>query len=158
MRQLVKHRAGLSLSEESGRYKELEPVFYVPGDRPLCQVGKPMDYNLVHGDVDADEIRSTILDAATLAYSAYRCMIRDGVAREVARMVLPLNLMTTGVITFNARSLMHFLSLRTDKPGSQRVSHPQYEIEMLADQLEVMFKRYMPITWAAFNEHGRLAP
>ena len=159
-RQLVKHRAGVSVSEESGRYRELDPLFYVPAvDRPLAQVGKPMDYNLVPGNVEQkNAVHEDLRIIAVQAYVAYKQMIDLGVTREIARSVLPLNWMTTAVVTFNARSLMHFLSLRTSKPGAVLVSHPQFEIEMLADKLEDVLREFAPSTHAAFERHGRKAP
>lgn len=159
-RQLVKHRAGVSVSEESGRYRELDPLFYVPKyGRPLAQVGKPMDYDLVPGtDEQVRVAGNSLQDISERAYVAYKQMIDAGVTRERARAVLPLNWVTTAVITMNARSLMHFLSLRTSKPGVVLVSHPQYEIEALADRLEETLREFAPLTHAAFVKHGRVAP
>jgi len=159
-RQLVKHRAGVSVSEESGRYRELEPLFYVPADdRPVAQVGRPMEYNLVSGDDMQKHLVSEQLRQMSIrAYMSYKDMIDRGVTRELARAVLPLNWVTTAVITMNARSLMHFLSLRTSKPGAVLVSHPQYEIEALADRFEETLREFAPLTHAAFERHGRQAP
>lgn len=159
-RQLVKHRAGVSVSEESGRYRELDPLFYIPAeDRPVAQVGRPMEYNLVPGeDWQKDTVRRELIKMSGRAYTSYKTLIESGVTRELARAVLPLNWVTTAVVTFNARSLMHFLSLRTSKPGAVLVSHPQFEIEMLADLLEDVLREYAPLTHAAFERHGRKAP
>lgn len=159
-RQLVKHRAGVSVSEESGRYRELEPLFYVPeAARPLAQVGKPMEYNLIPGDIGQRNLVAEDLRViAAQAYASYKGMIDAGVTRELARAVLPLNWMTTAVVTFNARSLMHFLSLRTSKPGAVLVSHPQYEIEVLADAFEDTLREFAPLTHRAFDLNGRVAP
>ena len=159
-RQLVKHRAGVSVSEESGRYRELEPLFYVPAaDRPLAQVGKPMEYNLVLGtDEQRVCVGGALRGASRYAWSEYRGLIDAGVTREIARAVLPLNWVTTAVITMNARSLMHFLSLRTSRPGAVLVSHPQYEIEVLADAFEDTLREFAPLTHRAFDLNGRQAP
>lgn len=110
-RQVVKHRSGVSVSEESGRYRELDPLFYVPSvDRPLGQVGKPMEYNLIPGNVQQlSMVQEDLRVIAVSAYASYKQMLDAGVTREIARSVLPLNWVTTAVVTFNARSLMHFL-------------------------------------------------
>jgi len=73
-------------------------------------------------------------------------------------MVLPVGIFTSFYATCNARSLMHFLGLRTKSEVSTFPSFPQHEIEMVAEQMEDHFARHMPITHAAFNEHGRVAP
>src|SRR6195952_3047314 len=105
-----------SYNEESGRYRELRPVFYVPGrDRDLLQVGKPGAYEFLPGDDAQHELVDRLTrERSIAAYEAYRSMLDAGVAREVARIVLPLNLYSSMYVTLNARSLMNFLSLRTN--------------------------------------------
>jgi thymidylate synthase (FAD) len=73
-------------------------------------------------------------------------------------MVLPVGIFTSYFATCNARSLMHFLSLRTISEGSTFPSFPQREIEMVAEQMEELFAAHMPITHAAFVKNGRVAP
>jgi thymidylate synthase (FAD) len=85
-------------------------------------------------------------------------MLNAGVAREVARMVLPVTIYSSAYVTLNARSLMNFLSLRMKVDGSHFPSYPQREIEMVAEKYEVHFKELMPLTHAAFVAHGRVAP
>jgi thymidylate synthase (FAD) len=85
-------------------------------------------------------------------------MLADGVAREVARAVLPVGLFSSMYATCNARSLMHFLSLRTKDDRAKVPSFPQREIEMVAEKMEQQWATLMPLTHAAFNEHGRVAP
>jgi thymidylate synthase (FAD) len=92
------------------------------------------------------------------AFQRYKGMLQQGIAREVARMVLPVGLFTSYYATCNARSLMHFLSLRTISEGSFFPSFPQREIEMVAEQMEAALERAMPLTYAAFERHGRVAP
>jgi len=154
--QIQQHRAGTSLSRESGRYRELKPRFYVPPEgRPIIQVGKPMEYKILSG---TDEQHSSM--AAEMGYSVhqawttYRVLLGEGVAREVARMVLPMNTMSVGVMTFNARSLMHFLQLRTPHAGS----HPQEEIAEIAKDMALQFAVYAPVTFDAFRKNGWIAP
>lgn len=158
-REMMRHRIA-SYNEESGRYRELRPVFYVPGpDRRLVQVGKPGSYDFVEGTT---EQHALVVDATkracTEAYRAYQQMLHAGVAREVARGVLPVATYSSMYVTVNARSLMNFLSLRTKKDASAYPSFPQREIEMVAEQMEDHWARLMPITHEAFDAHGRVAP
>ena len=99
-----------------------------------------------------------MLDAYQGAYDAYQDMLAAGVAREVARAVLPVGLFSSMYATCNARSLMHFLSLRTKDDRATVPSFPQREIEMVAERMEALWAGLMPLTHAAFNAHGRVAP
>ena len=158
-REHFRHRIA-SYNEESGRYKVLEPVFYVPGaDRPLKQIGKPGAYEFVAGTAEQHELvtRATIASCEQ-AYAAYQEMLEAGVAREVARIVLPLTIYSSAYVTMNARALMNFLSLRRSSPDSRFPSFPQREIEMVAEQYEEAWQALMPLTHAAFVANGRVAP
>ncbi|MFD8088945.1 FAD-dependent thymidylate synthase [Streptomyces malaysiensis] len=159
-REFFRHRAGFSYNEESGRYKELEPTFYVPADgRPLRQVGKPGAYEFSLGTYKQFMcVSGDIRRVSTEAYSSYKRLLDMEVAREVARMVLPVNIYTSFYVTCNARSLMHFLSLRTKRENAKVPTFPQLEIQMVADQMEEQFKALMPLTAAAFDKNGRVAP
>ncbi|MFI5877563.1 FAD-dependent thymidylate synthase [Streptomyces sp. NPDC051445] len=159
-REHMRHRAGWSYNEESGRYKELGGTFYVPSrDRPLVQVGKPGAYTFVDGgDAYFARMASNMMQTYREAYASYEDMLRGGIAREVARMVLPVGIFTSYYATCNARSLMHFLSLRTIHEGSKFPSFPQREIEMVAEKLEKEFALSMPHTYEAFQKNGRVAP
>ncbi|MFE5092060.1 FAD-dependent thymidylate synthase [Streptomyces sp. NPDC056638] len=159
-REHMRHRAGWSYNEESGRYKELEGVFYLPpGSRELQQVGKPGAYIFETGTVEQWNAVDVGFPAAYReAFNQYQEMLIQGVAREVARMVLPVGIFTSYYATCNARSLMHFLSLRTKKENAKVPSFPQREIETVADQMEMAFRAAMPLTHAAFEKHGRVAP
>ena len=158
-REHFRHRMA-SYNEESGRYKVLDPVFYVPGpDRKLVQIGKTGHYEFVDGTPEQYEtvVRETKA-ACAAAYAAYEQMLEVGVAREVARIVLPLNIYSSAYVTMNARALMNFLSLRTKHPESRFPSFPQREIEMVGEKYEAEFARLMPLTHAAFVSNGRVAP
>lgn len=159
-REFHRHRSGWSYNEESGRYRELQPVFYVPGqERKLVQQGRPGRYEFVDGTEDQAKVVATAMEASYRAsYEAYREMLDAGVAREVARAVLPVGLFSSMYATCNARSLMHFLSLRTKDERATVPSFPQREIEMVAEQMEAEWAKLMPLTHAAFNAHGRVAP
>ncbi len=158
-REHMRHRIA-SYNEESGRYRELLPVFYVPSqERPLVQSGKPGAYEFHPGTTEQyDLVDNAIKDSCISAYGAYTQMLEAGIAREVARMVLPVTIYSSAYVTMNARSLMNFLSLRRKVEGSQFVSYPQREIEMVAEVYEDHFAQLMPITHAAFNANGRVAP
>ncbi|MDC1474746.1 MAG: FAD-dependent thymidylate synthase [Candidatus Nanopelagicales bacterium] len=158
-REHMRHRIA-SYNEESARYRELLPVFYVPShERPLVQSGKPGAYEFHPGTPAQSElVERTIQESCTAAYSGYLEMLEAGVAREVARMVLPVTIYSSAYVTMNARALMNFLSLRRKVEGSHFVSYPQREIEMVAEVYEDHFAQLMPLTHSAFNEHGRVAP
>jgi thymidylate synthase (FAD) len=159
-REFMRHRIGFSYNEESGRYRQLEPVFYVPGpDRMLVQEGKPGRYVFTHGTAEQHElVERATKDACTQAYAAYLAMLAAGVAREVARGVLPVATYSSMYVTCNARSLMALLSLRTKHEDSRFPSFPQREIEMVAEKMEAEWAALMPLTHAAFEEHGRVSP
>lgn len=149
-----------SYNEESGRYRELQPVFYMPAaDRDLVQVGKPGHYQFEPGTpAQAALVENNARRIARVAYDSYRQMLADGVAREVARIVLPVSIYSSCYVTMNARALMNFLSLRTTSPTATFPSHPQREIEMVAEGMERAWRELMPLTHAAFDAAGRVAP
>lgn len=159
-REFMRHRVGWSYNEESGRYRELQPVFYLPGaDRKLVQEGRPGKYRFVAGTAEQFElVYRTMVGSYRQAYDAYQKMLAGGVAREVARSVLPVGLYSSMYATTNARALMHFLSLRTTHPNAKVKSYPQREIEMVGERMEAEWARLMPLTYAAFNANGRVAP
>jgi thymidylate synthase (FAD) len=158
-REFMRHRIA-SYNEESGRYRELNPVFYIPSkDRRLVQIGKPGAYEFVEGTPEQYQLTvDAIKESCILAYANYQKMLDAGVAREVARAVLPVTLYSSMYVTMNARALMNFLSLRTSREGSHFPSYPQREIEMVAEKMEAEFAKLMPITYGAFQKSGRVAP
>ncbi len=158
-REHMRHRTA-SYNEESGRYRVLDPEFYVPGpDRPLVQIGKAGAYEFVPGTPEQLELTTeAIKDSCRQAYGAYRKMLDAGVAREVARAVLPVTLYSSAYVTMNARAMMNFLSLRTKSADSAFPSYPQREIEMVAEKYEAQWALLMPITHAAFVASGRIQP
>jgi thymidylate synthase (FAD) len=157
-REFQRHRIA-SYNEESGRYKELEPVFYVPNsDRKLVQVGKAGAYTFEEGDYSQKmTVPAELMRTSDDAYLAYKRMLNYGIAREVARMVMPLNVYSSMYVTMNARSLMNFLSLRSLEQGTYP-SFPQWEIADVATQMELIFSEKMPLTYNAFVSNGRVAP
>jgi thymidylate synthase (FAD) len=158
-REFMRHRIA-SYNEESGRYRELRPVFYVPGpERNLVQVGKPGAYDFLPGTPEQTALVDVeVRGSCTAAYASYQRMLDAGIAREVARAVLPVTIYSSMYVTMNARSLMNFLSLRTKREGTHFPSFPQREIEMVAEQMEHHFAELMPLTYETFNGNGRVAP
>lgn len=158
-REMMRHRIA-SYNEESGRYKQLEPVFYLPDDkRDLIQTGKAGAYTFEPGTPEESAwVREVHGLVSSVAYETYEKLLNDGIAREVARMTLPLNIYSSAYVTVNARALMNFLSLRTKSERSTFPSFPQREIEMVAEKMEKYFKQQMPATYVAWDTNGRVAP
>lgn len=159
-REFHRHRAGWSYNEESGRYRRLDPVFYVPApDRKLVQQGRPGKYEFAAGSEEQHALTADAMGSAyRKAYATYRELLDAGIAREVARAVLPVGLFSSMYATCNARSLMHFLGLRTQHEDAAVPSFPQREIAMVGERMEAEWARLMPLTHAAFNANGRVAP
>jgi thymidylate synthase (FAD) len=151
VREHHRHRAGHSYNEWSGRYSKMEAEFYVP-DFVRTQVGKPGSYTFEPVDEATREaVRREIEETAERAFESYERMLEQGVAKEVARSVLPLATYTKYYWSCNPRSLMHFCSLRNSE-------FAQYEIRQYAAAAESFLERLMPITHAAFVDAGRNAP
>jgi len=151
VREHHRHRAGHAYNEWSGRYSKLDAEFYVP-DYVRTQVGKPGAYSFEPVAPEVREAaREEIRGVADEAFAAYERMLEQGVAKEVARMALPLSLYTKYFWSCNPRSLMHFCSLRNSE-------HAQYEIREYARAAESFLERLMPVTHAAFLANGRVAP
>lgn len=159
-REWQRHRIGTSVNEMSGRYTELLPKFYAPSeDRPMVNLGTKMkpDFTRATPDVWLG-VRWQLGSVALESWVSYQRMLSNGVAHEVARMVLPVNIYSQMYWTVNARSLMNFLSLRVESDDSHVRSYPQLEIEYGAAQVEALFAVQMPATYAAFVAGGRVAP
>jgi thymidylate synthase (FAD) len=159
-REFHRHRIGWSYNEQSGRYRELPPIYYIPGpERNLFQVGKPGDYEFIPGDqAEYDHLVDEMVSTCQELDLIYRNRLGDGIAKEVARMTVPVNLYSAQFASCNARSLMAFLELRTLHPEAARPSKPMREIAMVADKMEEMFEMIMPLTYKAFVQNGRQCP
>lgn len=158
-REFMRHRIA-SYNEESGRYKQLEPVFYVPdSDRKLIQVGKTGNYDFVPGTLEQHySVIFAIKNSCIASYNHYQNLLSDGIAKEVARMVLPVNIYSSAYVTMNLRAAMNFLSLRNKVEGAAYPTHPQREIEMVAEQMEATIRQVVPLAMAAFDKNGRVTP
>lgn len=140
-RQWFRHRMA-SYNEISGRYTELTEDFYLP-DKFRAQ----KDPNYEYVDLDdsmTEDLRAQIRHSYDQAFELYQTLLNKGVARELARIVLPLALYTQFYWSINARALMNFLTLRAEV-------HAQYEIRQYALAILKIFQEKMPWTFAAFN-------
>src|SRR6476661_2902718 len=143
VREHHRHRAGHSYNEWSGRYSKMRPEFYIPTN-VRTQVGKPGAYTFKPVDPETRLAAREEIERQSLeAFAAYERMLELGVAKEVARSVLPLNMYTTYYWSCNPRSLMHFCSLRNSE-------FAQFEIREFAKAAETFLQRIMPVTHAAF--------
>ncbi len=162
-REWHRHRIGISYNEESGRYKTLAPVFYIPDrERPMMKVDgwKPGRPKFLRCEDDA-VYRALCINLKTsyeLAYQMYLNNLELNVDPGLARDCLPVGIYSSCWVTCNPRSLMHFLSLRTHEPEAAHVSYPLHEIELAARACEEALKAGWPITYAAFCANGRVAP
>jgi thymidylate synthase (FAD) len=151
-REWMRHRVG-SFNEFSLRYAKATEDFYVPEPEDVrSQVGKPGAYTFESLDPElAEETRDALRKVYDHAYATYERLVEAGVAREVARSVLPVGAYTEFYWTVNARSLMNFVSLRAAETA-------QREIRRYAEAVERFLEQHMPITHAAFVAAGRVAP
>ena len=147
VREWHRHRIGWSYNEVSGRYSELDEEFYVP---IRARVPHPSNKQ---GAIETDDMMlhgyqaGTIMANSEEAFRAYHRMLDKGIAREMARLVLPLNTYTSFYATCNARSLMHFLRLRLDEGA-------QWEIRQFAAALETIWQDLMPVTHREWGKLG----
>lgn len=144
-REFFRHRSA-SYNEMSGRYTIMPYKFYFSEpDRPLKQVGKPGQYSFVEGTYAQ---RKTYEGHRRRIYpelvKAYQEEIDQGIAKEVAREILPFGIYTQFYVTMNARNLMHFLNLRTDPTAL-------HEIRLLAGKMEEALAEKMPMTYEAYK-------
>ena len=158
----VRHRIGWSYNLESSRYKQLDPVFYIPprarwmirpvgfkSARPEFASAVPDEYALV-----VESLRR----GYEAAYKEYQYMLDLNLDRGLAMLVLGQGIYFSGYATANPRSIMAFLELRTDHPEAKRPSKPLHEIVVAAKNLEAIFAEQWPITYRAWADNGRAAP
>src|SRR6478609_11617455 len=151
-REWQRHRIG-SFNEWSARYSQLDAEFYVPEPEDVrTQVGKPGAYSFEPVDPElAERTRDELRAVYDAAFETYERLVELGVARELARCVMPVGAYTEFFWTINARSLMNFVSLRAAETA-------QREIRRYADAVEQFFAQTMPVTHAAFVAANRVAP
>ncbi len=151
-REWFRHRIG-SFNEFSLRYAKATDDFYVPEVNDVrSQVGKPGAYSFEPVSAElAEETREQLKAVYDRAYETYNGLVEQGVARELARSVLPVGAYTQFYWTVNARALMNFVSLRNSE-------FAQLEIRRYAEAVERFFEEKMPVTYAAFVANDRTAP
>ncbi len=154
--QATRHRIA-SFNLESGRYKVMEGCFYAvpperatkepPGFRPMRPKleTEAETWRLARGEQEA---------AAAAAWASYQRQLDAGVAREVARLVLPFSFYYSGYIDMNPRGWLNFFSKRKAGTGS----FPQWEIESLCVQVEALFAARWPLLYEVFTIRGRKSP
>jgi thymidylate synthase (FAD) len=135
------------------RYAKASDDFYVPEPEDVrSQVGKPGAYSFEPVEPElAEQTREELRAAYDAAHSTYTRLVDEGVARELARLVMPMGAYTEFYWTVNARSLMNFVSLRAAETA-------QREIRRYAEACERFLADKMPVTYSAFVENSRVAP
>lgn len=152
-REWMRHRWS-SFNEMSMRYHQPEFIdYYIPFYNNIRkQVGKPGAYKFE--EIEDEEVKNMFYtlftDVIATADEAYYKLVEAGIAKEIARCVLPVTQYTEFIWTVNARSLINFISLRND-------SNAQYEINEYAKIIEKIFSDSMPITHESFEKNGRVA-
>ena len=158
-RQWIRHRTA-NVNEYSARYSILDKEFYIPAPENLA--AQSTDNKQGRGDVlegaEAQRVLEILREDAERNYSHYEEMInvdtdgqtldedRQGLARELARMNLPINAYTQWYWKIDLHNLMHFLSLRAHP-------HAQYEIRVYAEAMLDMVKRWVPLTHDAYKNY-----
>ena len=151
-REWFRHRVG-SFNEFSMRYARATDDFYVPEEDDVrTQVGKPGAYSFEPVSPElAEQTRQELRAVYEQAYETYERLVEAGVARELARAVMPVGAYTEFYWTVNARALMNFVALRAHESA-------QREIRRYAEAVETFFAEAMPVTHAAFVANDRVAP
>nr|AIA16676.1 Thymidylate synthase complementing protein [uncultured bacterium] len=142
-RQWFRHRMA-SYNEISGRYTEFPEEFYIP-EKLRAQDTKNKQGSVAVPLSDENKLKDLFKEAHEKTFKIYHELIKGGVARELARNVLPVSTYTQFYWTVNSRSLMNFLKLRTGDGA-------QWEIRQFGEALLVMFEKKMPWTASAFRE------
>lgn len=147
MREWMRHRTQ-SYNEVSGRWKVLEGRFYIPDyDRPTKQVGRTGEYSFVSDDVLNSTARQGIRSANRFVWAEYERMLEAGVAKEVARMPLPVNIYTQVIVSANYLNWVRFLNLRA-------TPHAMHEIRDAAFQVKAALTEQFPVSSAAWFKDG----
>jgi thymidylate synthase (FAD) len=151
-REWFRHRVG-SFNEFSMRYARATDDFYVPEAEDVrTQVGKPGAYSFEPVSPElAEQTREELQAVYEHAFATYERLVEAGVARELARAVMPVGAYTEFYWTVNARALMNFIGLRAHE-------NAQREIRRYAEAVERFFAEKMPVTHAAFVANERVAP
>lgn len=147
-RQWLRHRTA-RLNEVSGRYSVMQDEFYLPDDAQVRQQSTLNKQGRSDEEVPA-ELRAQTLNLLRAgqehAYAGYQELLDDNVARELARINLPLSLYTEMYWQIDLHNLFHFLRLRLD-------AHAQYEIRSYGEVMAELARAVAPLAYRAFEEH-----
>jgi thymidylate synthase (FAD) len=146
-RQWIRHRTA-NVNEVSGRYSVLKDDFYRPDAESIRQQSKTNKQGGEQkmGNVEANQFANYLTMACEKAYERYTKAIEDGVSREQARMILPVNLYTEWYWKIDLHNLFHFLGLRCD-------AHAQLEIRTFADAMLELISPVVPWAVEAWNDY-----
>jgi thymidylate synthase (FAD) len=146
-RQLIRHRTA-SYNELSGRYSEMPEEYYIPDESQVCiqSIENKQGRGETLLDADAAEMVDLIDASADNSFRDYSILLSEGVARETARMVLPLSTYTQWCMTINLHNLLHMLALRLDP-------HAQWETRQYANIIADIVADWVPLTWTAFCDY-----
>lgn len=145
-RQWVRHRTA-RLNEFSGRYSEMHDQFYVPEESELKIQSTTNKQGRGPAQItNAEEAHDAMTDSVQHAFNLYQDLLESGMAKELARVVLPLSTYTEWYWQMDLHNLFHFLRLRMD-------SHAQYEIRVYAEAIYSLIKPYVPHAVASFERH-----
>jgi thymidylate synthase (FAD) len=147
-RQWVRHRTA-RLNEISGRYSIMRDEFYVPSPDQIRYQSASNKQGRSDESLSAEDAARVIQlfeEEQRSIYTNYQSVIERGVARELARMNLPLSLYTEWYWQIDLHNLFHFLRLRLDP-------HAQYEIRAYAEAMSKCAQAVAPLAYEAFEEH-----
>lgn len=145
MREWMRHRTQ-SYNEVSGRWKVLDGRFYVPdADRPTKQVGRTGEYSFVPNMITNSVAQQSIRAANRAAWAEYQHMLEHGVAKEVARMPLPVNIYTQVIVSANFLNWVKFLKLRATPQAMHEIRQAAYMVQAeLYNQFPVSTAAWFP--------------
>ncbi|MGI4811788.1 MAG: FAD-dependent thymidylate synthase [Janthinobacterium lividum] len=144
------HRHRLArLNEMSGRYTELPEEYYIPEQARVQANSKTNKQGSSEyiGDEKADKFIASLVNSCAGSFKMYREALDDGIAKELARLALPVNTYSKMVWQSDLRNILGFLKLRTSLKA-------QFEIRMFANQMAMMVKASYPKVWEAFDEYN----
>lgn len=147
--QTLKHRIS-TINEESMRYREMQPTFYVPGDdRPARQLGRTSEYNFAHDGGALAVAQEAHKAIAYYSWNLYQSQLSAGVAKELARGVLPLSLYSSMFVSMNLRGWINYVKLRTTDYGSAA----QFEIAQVGKEVQSVLRSRFPTVMSVIDEN-----
>lgn len=146
-RQWIRHRTA-NVNETSARYSVLPEDFYVPVAQQVCYQDKKNRQGRAEPmpEADAEAFRGHQRLGGEAAFAEYNAALEAGVARETARIGLPLGTYTEKIWKIDVHNLLHFLALRLD-------AHAQWEVRQFAEAIATIVREWIPLTWEAFEDY-----